>query len=109
MGVEPLVFGGREPAAEDRTDPERVEIVRRYDAPGRALGPVADAEGGPGDLLRDEGVDLRALLPEVEAVRPGDVVEPGDPARGPSDGEQPVLVVYGGERAEQDSFDPTED
>src|SRR5260370_38467674 len=40
MSVAPEVFGGFEAAAEDGTDSQRVEIVRRYDGHGCPVRPV---------------------------------------------------------------------
>src|SRR5437773_2620364 len=88
---------------------DRVEIVRRDDAPRRAFGSIADAERGPGDLLRDERVDERGAALKLDEVRPRHVVRARRAAIGSTDGEQPVLVDDERIRTKQNAFDPTED
>ena len=57
VSVAAEVFGGFEPAPQDRMDSQRVEIVGRDDAAGGALGAVADAERGARDPVHDERVE----------------------------------------------------
>src|SRR4029077_7147111 len=76
MRVATDVFTGFEAAAEDRTDTNRVEIVRRHHAAGDALRAIAERERGAGDLLADERVGERAAPLEILEVGPRHVVSP---------------------------------
>src|ERR1700674_5764522 len=107
MGVTAGLLPRFEPAPENRMHPERMEVIRRYDAPGHALRPVADAQRSPGDLLSDERVEQRAAPPKIVEVRPGDFAEAGRPASRSCERKDRLLVGNGRVRAEQDSFDPT--
>src|ERR1700682_2768680 len=68
------VFCRLESAPENRTHADRIKIVRVDDAAVRALGPVADAERGPRDLLRNEGIDQRAASLKIKKVWPRHVI-----------------------------------
>ena len=109
VGVAPEVLSRLEPAAQDRMDSQRLEIVGRHDAARRTLGPLADAEGRPRDPVHDERVEEPAALLEVGEVRPRDIGKAGLRAIRSRDGHQPVLVGHRREWTEQDSFDPTGD
>ena len=105
MGVVPRVLARFECAAEDRADPQGVEIIGRNHAARGTLRAVANAERGAPDVFRDEGIDQRGVSPEILEVRPGNV--------GPAvavdarQGDHPVLAGHKGERVQQDSLDPT--
>jgi len=70
MGVAPGVLRRLEPAPQDGTDSQGLEIVGRHDAAGGVLGPVADAERGAEDAVDDEHVDQLAVPLEVLDVGP---------------------------------------
>jgi hypothetical protein len=92
---------------EDRAHAESVEIVRRNDASGSALGPASDGERGARDLVPDEGLDERAVTPEVEEIGPGEIGIFGPAVRG-AQGHEPLLVGDHRIGTEEDSFDPAE-
>src|ERR1700733_4680471 len=96
-----------EASPHEGTDTEGIEIVSGDDAAGGAGGAVAAVERGAHDAVRDEGVDQGAVPLEVLKVGPGDVSPLA--AIHPGDGDQAILCDYQRERAEKDSFNPTED
>src|SRR6266852_3636642 len=70
MGVPPGVFARLESAAKNRMDPYGIKIVRRYDAPCRDLGPVADAESRAHNLAHKKCVKQRAISLQVSKIWP---------------------------------------
>src|SRR5258708_4074526 len=107
MSVSSCVFARLESAAENRMHPDCIKIVRRYDAPRRAFGPLADAQSGPSNLGHKKRVNLRAVLLQIEKIWPGNVISFGPAAHRCGDSHQPLLVDYGRVRTEQNPFDPT--
>jgi hypothetical protein len=106
MSVAPGILPRLEPAPHNRMDAEYLEIVGGYDAPSGAIGPIADAERGSGDVLGEERLGQRAVPPKILKVGPGDLGP--SVAIDPRDRDQPVLVDYSWKRPQQNSFDPTE-
>ena len=106
MGVATYVVAAFEEASHHRADAERLEVVCRNNAAGSALGTVADRERGPENPIRDQSIKQRAVLLEIQEVRPG---ETGAAVPvGSSEGDHPILIPDERIRAQQDSFDPAE-
>ncbi len=72
MRALPLVFAGKEAAAEHRGNADGVEVVGRDDAAGGALGTIADAERGAGDFTDEERLAEGAASLEVLEIGPGE-------------------------------------
>src|SRR4051812_37211768 len=94
MGVAPRVLARLESAAQNGMDSDRIKIVRRYDAPYRDLGPLADAESGPHNLIHNKCVKQRATPLQIDEIRPGNSGRPGLSARGSGKSEQLLLVGH---------------
>ena len=77
MRVTPDVLRRHEARPEDRPHSDRIEIIGRHDAAGRALGPVADGERSTGDPIDDERLEQRAILLKIR--RSGDQKEQRNP------------------------------
>ena len=88
---------------------DRVEVVRRDDASGRAFGAIADAERGPRDLFGDERIDQRAAAPQVEPVGPRHVLIDRCTALRCRDRVQPVLVGDQRIRTQENPLNPAQD
>ena len=74
MRVATDVLARLEAASENGMHADRVEIVRRHHAAGRALRAVADAECRAGDLVADECIGQRAAAFEILEVGPRHIV-----------------------------------
>ena len=72
MRALPLVFAGKETAAEHGGNADGVEVVGRDDAAGGALGTIADAERGAGDFADEERLAESAASLEVLEIGPGE-------------------------------------
>src|SRR6267142_3146565 len=108
MGVAPGVFARLESAAENRMYPKGIKIVRRYNAPCRDLGPVADAESRAHDLAHKKCVKQRAVSLQVSKIWPRNSSMARLAARRSGEGKQLLLVGYRRVRAKEDPFDPAE-
>src|SRR5213078_1961742 len=86
MRALPLIFAGKEAAAEHGRNADGVEVVGGNDAAGGALGPIADAECGAGDFADEERLAEGAASLEVLEIRPGERGALGFFARGAADG-----------------------
>src|SRR5260370_40107677 len=107
MGVPPRVLSRLESAPKNGMDPDRIKIIRRYDASSGDLGAVANAERRPHNFRYKNCVKQRATPLQVDEIWPGNTSIVGFAARRPGKDEKPFLVPYQGTATEQDSFDPT--
>src|SRR5882757_1216393 len=100
MGVAPRVLTRLESAAKNGMDSHRLKIIRRYDAPSRDLGPLADAESGPHNLRHNKCVTQPAPPLQIDEIRPGNTCMSGFSARRSGKSEQLLLVSHRGVRTE---------
>src|SRR5258708_26081800 len=112
MRVAGGVFGRLELEIECWTQPERIKVIRRDQAPRYSLSSVANAERGPHNLVRDKRVEQLAVPLKVKEVRPRNTSEAGlvavtTDAISSGNHDQPVLVGHGGKRTQRNSFNPT--
>ena len=108
MRVAPCAFFRSESAAENRLDPECVEIICGDNSPRRTFGAIAHTQGRAHDPIDDERLEEGGAFFKVEELGIG---EPGIPRRAAGGGvqrEHPVLVRNQRIRSDQNSFDPTE-
>jgi len=94
VGVLPDVFARLESAAENRMYPNGVKIIRRYDAPCRDLGPVADAESRAIILLTKNASNSVQFLCKSAKSGHERAVWPDSPRGRSGEGKQLLLVGY---------------
>ena len=92
MGIVAYVLAGFEAAPENRTNPDRFEIVGGNNAAGRNFGAASEIQRAGGNR-RDKGVFAQRAVPaQVEEVRPGKEVRVTLALYGSENCEQPVLM-----------------
>ncbi len=65
------ILFGQEPSAQNRMNPQRLEVVCRNHGTGRPLGTVADAESGCHQTVRNKAIDQFGALLVIQEVGPG--------------------------------------
>ena len=70
MGIAAYILARFEATPENRTNPDCVEIVGRYDATGGCLGVIADTQRATGNLADERLLAKRAASPQIQEVRP---------------------------------------
>ena len=108
MSVATEVFSRFKRAAQNRMDSQCFEIVGGHDAGCFAVSSIADGQCSAHDAVHDERVEQCAVPLEIDEVGPGDIVAAAHHTRS-GDGHHSFLVNDKRKRAEQDSFNPTED
>ena len=102
------VFARLESAPKHRMNPNRIEIIRRYDAAYSALGAVADAQRGPRDFAHEKTVNERGTPLQIQKVRPREFRRSCLAARRSRQCQQSLLMRYRRIRTKQNPFHPAE-